>query len=447
MFKWFAQDNLEHEFLPPALEIEKAPPSPLGRLLIWIIVILVFLTGLWSYLGKVDVVAVARGKLIPDGRVKLVQPLEEGIIKSICVEEGERVKKGQILINLDSTINQADFQANESNLTYYKIERDMLVAELNGQEIDSTLWNAETLNEEAASALEYQRSLKIARETDYKAKEEAQELVINQKKSQLKAAKALLPLQKEAVRLVREEASAYTELHEAGGMSKLEVISKLKEVNQECQKLEEQKKLVAEAEDDLNGAVSALTALRMEREKEILTELEDKEKTIANLEAEVTKGKQKIQMEKLTSPVAGTVHGMASYTIGGVVTPAQPLVTIVPEETPLIVEASALNQDVGFLEVGQKVEVKIDTFPFQKYGTIPGRLEAISPDATDDEKLGPIFTIKVKLDRQWLAVNGRNVTLTPGMTASAEIKTGKRRIIEFFLSPIMKYFNESLTLR
>ena len=145
--------------------------------------------------------------------------------------------------------------------------------------------------------------------------------------------------------------------------------------------------------------------------------------------------------------MSGTVHGLASYTIGGVVTPAQPIVTIVPEGTPLIVEAMALNKDVGFLKTGQEAEIKLDTFPFQRYGTIKAKIVSISPDAFEDEKLGPVYKIKVATEKLHIAVDGKNIPVSPGMAVSVEVKTRKRRIIEFFLSPIVKYADEGLTLR
>ncbi len=138
---------------------------------------------------------------------------------------------------------------------------------------------------------------------------------------------------------------------------------------------------------------------------------------------------------------------MSLSTIGGVVTPAQPIMTIVPDNTPLTVEASVLNKDIGFVKVGQKAELKLDTFPFQKYGTINGLVTAISPDAFEDEKIGLIYKIKIEPEREYIMANGKKVNLTAGMSLNAEIKTGKRRIIEFFLSPVMQSLDESLKLR
>ncbi|MBI5419139.1 MAG: HlyD family efflux transporter periplasmic adaptor subunit, partial [Deltaproteobacteria bacterium] len=173
----------------------------------------------------------------------------------------------------------------------------------------------------------------------------------------------------------------------------------------------------------------------------------EREKSINSVEGEVVKARKRYELERLASPVHGTVHGLAMYTIGGIVKPAQDIVSIVPDGTPLIVEAMVLNKDVGFVKVGQEAEVKLDAFPFQKYGTIRGKILHISPDAVEDEKLGPVYKMKAGLEKTAIQAEGRPVPLAPGMAVAVEVKTGKRRVIEFFLSPIVKYARESLTLR
>jgi hemolysin D len=145
--------------------------------------------------------------------------------------------------------------------------------------------------------------------------------------------------------------------------------------------------------------------------------------------------------------VSGTVHGLATYTIGGIVKPAQDVVSIVPDGTPLVVEAMVQNKDIGFVKIGQETEVKLDTFPFRKYGTILGKVIHLSSDAVEDEKPGPVYKMRSSVEKTAMLVEGREVPVTPGMSASVEVKTGKRRVIEFFLSPIIKYARESLTLR
>lgn len=442
----FKSDNLECEFLPPALEIETTPPSPVRRALIWIIFGLTISAFVWAYFGKVDEVAVARGKVIPDGRVKVIQPMETGVIKAIHVQEGQMVKEGQLLIELDPTIKQADVESSAKALSIHAADKERLIAELKGETTGGRQWAIGNKNK-AKGINEFQKKLKDARESEYKSKEEALRLVIAQKDNALQASEAILKkLEKTSAILIEQEA-AYRKLYEKDFIARADLLEKQKEFHTTVNEFEAQKKIVKQAIDSLEEAKKNLETLKKEREKALLTDIVEKEKNIIAIEGEAIKAKKRYELEKLCSPVSGTVHGIASYTIGGVVTPAQPVVTIVPDGTPLVVEAMALNKDIGFLKEGQKAEVKLDTFPFQKYGTIKGKVVSISPDAFEDEKMGPVYKIKIEMERLYIAVDSKKVPVSPGMAVSVEVKTNKRRIIEFFLSPIVKYADESLTLR
>ncbi len=449
----FNNDNLEYEFLPPVLEIEETPHSPLSRVLIWIILIIVILTFLWSYFGHVDEVAVAQGRVIPDGKIKVIQPIEIGVIRAIHVKEGERVKEGQLLIELDPTIKEADVASTIKTLSIHRSDKERLIEELNGESksVVSRQPSAFSKNkyekQEAKEISELQKKLKDARKSEYKAKEEALLLVISQKESAFHAAGAIVTKLEKTYTILKEQEAAYKNLYEQGYLAKMELLDKQRDLYSTEHELEAQKKIADQARNGLEEAKKNLDALKMERKKGILGEIFEREKSIAAMKGEAVKAKKRYEFERITSPVDGAVHGLSIYTIGGIVTPAQPIVTIVPEGTPLIIEATVLNKDIGFVKVDQEAEIKLDTFPFQKYGTIKGKVVSVSPDAFDDEKLGPVYRIRVGLEKLNMFVNGKNASISPGMTATVEVKTGKRRIIEFFLSPIIKYSNESLTLR
>ena len=230
----FKNDNLEYEFLPPAIEIEETPPSPLSRALIWVILLIVILAFLWSYLGHVDEVAVARGKVIPDGRVKVIQPLETGVIRAIHVEEGQRVKEGQLLIELDPTIKEADVQSTEKTLSIHKMDKERLMEELNGEVKktgnrrgaigDGTAAFSKNKYEkqEAKEISELQKKLKDARKSEYKAKEEALLLVISQKESAFHVAGAIVTKLEKTYTILKEQEATYKNLYEQGYLAKME---------------------------------------------------------------------------------------------------------------------------------------------------------------------------------------------------------------------------------
>jgi len=434
------KDRLDYEFLPEAVEIEETPPSPFGRILLWTVVLLTVVAFLWSYFGKVDEEVVARGKVIPDGMVKVIQPRDTGVIRAIHVEEGQRVKEGDLLIELDPTITQAEVESSERSLRINRYDMERLKAELRGEEIRGTGKDHDKL-------LLLQKDLKQARESEHKAKVASLELVISQKRTALLSAEESIIKLEKTVELVSKQEEALRQLAEKGYASMMEHLQRQKELVRSEKELNEQRRLAEQIQDSLKEAEKNLEALKKERERSILSEIVEKEKAITLLEGEFTKASKRSQLERLYSPVNGTVHGLATHTIGGVVTSAQPIITIVPEGTPLVVEAMALNKDIGFIHPGQKAELKLDTFPFQKYGTIDAELFYVSPDAQEDQKIGLVYKIKLKPKRLFIRVKDKNISITPGMAVTAEIKTGERRVIEFFISPFIKYVDESLTLR
>lgn len=505
--KLFKKENhLQYEFLPAALEISETPPSPLGRIVMWLIFVALAAAVLWACLGKVDEVAVARGKVIPDGRLKVVQPLEGGVITAIHVNEGQSVKKGQLLLDLDSTMEKTDVESLQKAIDTARLERDMLKEALDGGNAQELVSKSDLPDEIKNNLLKLMQS----KDSEYQVKQQALSIIVLQCEEQLLISQSDLEKlennifmieekeQKlknlmesggvEAANLIKAEKSIgilknqeaeYKSLYDNGAIAKNEWLAKyndliLAEKEYESQKarvthekgilelnwksandelalakkeLSTQKIRVDQATSKLEEAKTNMDNIEKERDTTTLNLIVEQDKKISDLEGQLTKAKKSVQFQSLVAPVDGTVHGLVSNTIGGVVTHAQPVMTIVPYGTPLIIEASLLNRDIGFVEAGQEVAVKFDTFPFQKYGTIKGKVEGISPDAFEDEKIGFVYKMKVSLEKSEITVNGKEVHISPGMTVSAEIKTGKRRIIEFFLEPIIKYAEESLTLR
>ena len=176
-------------------------------------------------------------------------------------------------------------------------------------------------------------------------------------------------------------------------------------------------------------------------------ELSTTETKVASLVQEVTKAGQKADFQRLTAPIDGVVQQLAVHTVGGVVTPAQELLIVVPQDHPVEVEAQVENKDVGFVKNGQIVEIKVETFPFTLYGTIPGKVLSVSDDAAPIEKVGLIYPTRVSMDRSTIQVEGRQVNLSPGMAVTVEVKTGQRRVIEYLLSPLLKSVKESIRER
>ena len=429
------------QFYPPAIELEKKSASPLGRWMIWMILLIFVCALLWAIFGKIDVVATARGKVIPQGNIKVIQPLEEGVIQAIHVHEGQQVEQGQLLIELDSTYGTADLDNQSQLLEMQRFERAMLQAELDSMDGQQLLQPEfpHSLDSDMAKLI-YQKG--VSRDSEYKHRLETLELQRHQKTDTLELEQLELDtLEREAALLsVSTATPSETE-------SKPDFLKKENEKHTLEQKIQSQNKKIVIATYALAEIDSSIASHIGQRSALLLNEMVEIEKSIQALEAQHIKTKRSLDLQRLTAPVSGNVHGLAAHTIGGVVTPAQPVVTIVPSGTTLIVEAMVQNKDIGYIFPGQEVEVKVDTFPFQKYGLIVGKVASISPDAIEDERIGLVYRMEVTVEDKSFIVNGTAQTLTPGMSVTAEVKTGKRRIIEFFLSPIIKYAEESLELR
>lgn len=437
------EDQLQYEFLPSALEIAETPASPLGRTIVWIIFLILAIAILWAYLGKIDVVAVARGKVTPDGRLKVIQPFEEGIITAIHVNEGERVKKGQLLMELDATMKKVDKESIEQSINAMSLERDVLKKALIGGDITELVSEIELPERIKSDLIELNRSMNL----EFKSKKNVLELEVVHSQSALEIEQSSVKKIESNIAMFKEKEKKLKTLVEANAIE----VQQWEEVKDQItlaeNELEIQKIKVAQAKNRLEEANKNLENLKNQRDTTILNLVVERNQKIAELEAELTKAQKSVKFQSLTSPVVGVVHGLASNTVGGVVTPAQPIMTIVPVGTPLVVEALLPNKDIGFVTENQEVAIKFDAFPFQKYGTIKGKVTSISPDAFEDEKMGSVYRIKIELDKKTIDVSGKEVNISPGMTVTAEIKTGKRRIIEFFLEPIIKYVDEGLKLR
>jgi len=197
------------------------------------------------------------------------------------------------------------------------------------------------------------------------------------------------------------------------------------------------------AEAQMARAGSSSAQSRAQARARILEQLAKAESEAELRREELTKAARRSSLQELLSPVDGTVAQLAVHTIGGVVEPAKPIMVIVPEDGTLVAEVKLANKDVGFVRVGQAVAVKLEAFPFTRYGTIPGRVEWISADAVEEDKAplgqagqGLVYRLRVSLGRGQMSRGDDAIQLSPGMSATADIRTGRRSILSYLLSPI-----------
>jgi hemolysin D len=455
----------ELAFLPAALEIVETPPSPIGRAIVYTLVAVFTAAIAWASIGTVDIVAMAPGKIIPSGRTKTIQPFETGVVRAIHVRDGQSVKTGDVLIELDPTMNAAELGHLKSDLVGSQLEAARLYAALSQ---DDPLGAFKPPADALGPLIEMQRRLLASQMAEQKAKLASTDGQIAQKEAERATIKASIDKLKATIQPLQERVDIRRIMFSKELGSKLIYL-------QELQDLVGQQKEVLVQESRLSESDSAIAALQEARSKTVaeyehglLDDLAKAEQKAVGLAQDVIKAEQRTSLQKLTAPVDGVVQQLAVHTIAGVVTPAQQLMVIVPAESQLEIEAMISNRDVGFVEAGQEAAIKIDTFNFTRYGLLHGTVLTVSNDAIQrdrpqdkqpdkpqtaeagsSEPKGQelVYAARVSLDRARMQVEDKTVNLSPGMAVTVEIKTGSRSILSYLLSPLVRYKHDSLRER
>lgn len=454
----------EHEFLPAALEIMEKPPSPGLRWLMLLTCVLFVLALIWSVIGKVDVVAVASGKTIPAGNVKVIQPIEIGSVRAIHVTNGQYVEAGDLLIELDPTLAIADEAQSEQTLLSARIARarnDALLAHLEGKPSEfvppdgatpETVRTEQAFIRSATAQYDAQRASLLQQRAENQA--------------ELQAANAEIAKLEETLPFIDQQLGARTELAEKGFYSRLQLLEYEQLRAEHVRNIEIQHANRTRAQASVGRLDADIANLRAEFGRTAIGDLAaaDEQEVIAD--EELRKSARRREFQELRAPVSGVVQQLAVNTVGGVVQPAQALMVIVPCSKEGIgtascdggisVEAYVQNKDIGFIQVGQEVAVKVETFNFTDYGLIAGVVEDISrntigPEAPQNGReneqapASPVYQAKIRLKCGQNDLEKSNLceSISPGMSIQAEIKTERRRIIQYLLSPIYQSVSEA----
>ena len=461
--------NDAREFLPAALEILETPASPVGRMIAFTIILFIAIAIGWATFGHVDIIATATGKVVPTGRTKTIQPLETGIVSAIHVRDGAKVKAGDVLVELDRTVSLAERKRVKQDLIASQLDVARLSALRDSFENLATPSDIEVPRDASDADIARTRAAMQAQAAEQLAKLASIDKQIEQKHAEAQSVTAAiakidasLPLLEETA-IIRRKAM---EIQYGNHIAYLEAQARY--VDQQNERTVQERKL-AEIEAARRALAQQFAQTKSGFERQVLADLTDAQKKVDEYAQDFIKAQQKAEEQILRSPIDGTVQQLALHTVGGVVTPAQQLMMIVPRDSEIEVEAMVSNRDIGFVEVGQSAEIKIDTFNFTRYGLLHGKVISVSqdaiikdkpPDNTGATKKGGalaessepagqelLYTARVSLDAARMQVEGRMVNLTPGMAVTVEIKTGSRRVIEYVLSPLLRYKQESLRER
>lgn len=436
----------EAQFLPAALSLQDTPLSPAPRVAMWMLIGFAALAVLWASFGQIDVVATASGKVVPNDRSKTIQPFEAATVKAIHVTDGQQIKAGDVLIELDATTAQADLDRVRGDLAVARLQAargQAMLEALDGRRTLTLVRPAEIEDEKFAEA----QRLLAGQMAGYSARLSRIDAEAAKRRAELRSTQELVRKLEQTLPITMQRAQDFKNLVDQNFVSRHGYLEREQARIEQESDLANLRSRLEEIEASLREVRGQQAELLAETRRISLDSITDGQQKTAALAQDLLKADARSKLLRLTSPVDGTVQQLTVHTIGGVVTPAQPVMVIVPQEKVLEVEAFLENKDIGFVRPNQDAEVKIETFQYTKYGTIHAKVTSVSHDAINDEKRGLIYSARIKMEKATINVDGTPVSLSPGMAVSVEIKTGKRRVIEYFLSPLMQYSTESLRER
>lgn len=437
------------EFSPALMRLQDAPPNPMGRKVLWALLLLLGALLLWSLLGRLDIVAVAEGKLVPQSYVKIVQPAEAGIVKEILVREGEEVRAGQVLMRMDALMAEADSRSLEADYHRTRLMLRRIDAELTGRPFVA----------EATDPPELAREI----EAQFRANRQALESALAEERSRLdKAGFELRAAQQTRQKLAEvlphylEQDKAYEELAKDGTVGHLTASEKRRERIEKEQELITQDHLIGSVRANIQQSEKKLAQIESDYRRQLHAERNDLQGQLDKLTQERTKQGRREELMELRAPQDSIVKDLTTHTAGTVVQPGMVLLTLVPKEDALRAEVWVSNEDIGFVRKGQPVKLKFAAYPFQKYGMLTGEVEHVSADAAEEsagagraandpartgQPLG--YRALVKLAALSLENDGKHYSLTAGMQTHAEIQLGDRTVMEYLLSPVKKAWQEA----
>jgi hemolysin D len=442
----------------------ETPPSPIGRAIAAVTALLFCLALIWAWWGTIDIVASATGKILPGDRVKVVQPFEAAVVRSIHVQDGQEVKAGDVLIELDPTASEAERDHLRSDLLAERLNIARLRAALSDDPEADFVPPADA----DVELIGTQRQLLLNQVTEQRAKIAALLRQQAQKEAEQATTTATIHKLETIIPVIQSRVDIRKTLVEKELGSKLSYFEVLQLLVEQQEELSVQTSHLRETEAAIAAVRETRGQAAAEYRHSISDDLAKAEQKANGLAQDLIKAEQRTRLQSLTAPVDGVVQQLAVHTVGGVVTPAQPILVVVPSDSRLEIEAMISNNDIGFVHAGQQAEIKVDTFNFTRYGLLHGKVLLVSQDAvardrpqdrpgerapgaaneTSEPKGQELnYSARISLDQAQMRVDDRLVNLSPGMAVTVEIKTGSRTVLSYLLSPLRRYRQETLRER
>ena len=439
------------DFAPPLLRIQEKPPAPLAGWMLRLLIALLVAVIAWAAFGRLDIVAVAEGKLVPSSYLKIVQPAEQGIVKEILVREGQAVREGEVLIRMDAVLAQADVKALQTEyhtkrLAVRRIDAQLAGGALGREKDDPAELHAQAEAQHAANVRAYENALAQERNLLEKARHD------------LSAARETKAKLEQVLPHYREQEAAFDKLARDGYAGRILATDKARERIEKEQDLRTQEFVIRSNSALIDQSERKIAQVTADYRRQLRAERVEVANQLEKARQELAKHEHRERLLELRAPQAGIVKDLATHTAGTVAAPGTILMTLVPEGDALVAEVWVSNQDTGFVRPGQDVKVKLAAFPFQKYGMIDGRVIHVNADATEapspntrsdalsgrDRPMGPLaFRTLIELASQELRSDEGRYALAPGMQVAGEIHLGTRTVLEYLLSPVQRAFHEA----
>ncbi len=427
-------------FSSAAIALRRQPPATVARMITWSICFMATVSLAYACMVSVDIVVTAPGRISASGKSKVIQSLEAGVVKSIAVRDGQAVKAGDMLVELDATATLADRDRLQREFLETKADVLRLRALIDGK----TVWGEAP--DLPPAMLVNQQAMLASRRSEQDSRMAALDADIARRSADRDAIAANIAQLQTSLPLVQQKHEMREELATTGHIARTGVIETRLELLSMEKELSVQGNRLRESAASLNAAVQQHKQAKAEFRTRISTELVDATRKHDAAHQELLKATQRRELQILRSPIDGTVQQLAVTTVGGVVTQAQPLMTVVPHHAALEIDAQVLNRDIGHVKVGQRVINKVETFDFTRFGYIEGTVQWVGTDAVNDQKLGPVYPVRIQLKTTETptVVNGLRGAVSAGMSVTSDIRTGERRMIEYFIAPLLRYKQESL---
>ncbi|WP_456295001.1 HlyD family type I secretion periplasmic adaptor subunit [Vibrio sp. AK197] len=423
-----------------------------ARIMLWLVVLFFIAAGVWSSWAEIDKVTAGQGKVVPSSQVQIVQNLEGGLVKEILVREGQHVNKGQQLLLIDDTLFRSDFREREQQVANLRASVYQLSASIDSVAINDNFNEKDwTQNVQIDNSLlvfpqefEQQRPELVARQkveyqldlNNLRNKISQIDQQVKQKQQDLIETRARVSNLKASYQFANRELEITTPLAEEGVVPQIEILKLQRQVNDTKRELTSSELkiplLLSAIREAMLNRIEAAQRFRSEQQEK-LNQVQDK---LSALTESAVGLQDRVNRTVVISPVTGTVKTLNINTVGGVIQPGMDIVEIVPSEDTLLVEAKIAPQDIAFLRPNLPAVVKFSAYDFTKYGGLSGTLEHISADTTQDEEGNSYYLVRVRTKETSLN-HDTSLPIISGMTASVDIITGKRTVMEYLLTPIL----------